>query len=189
MSSTNLIPDVDELLGLFYDDPTQAGTLEAIPPDEIPAPFRALLVHDEHMTVTVEAFHDSPVDVRVLEVKNKSPSYARKIVLTRQSDGQVVQFGIVRLDPRVLPDEVRTQIESQRIPLGRVLIDHQVLREVQLIGTFRVQAGPDMAHCMGLPLGTVLYGRTARILLDGHPAVELLEILGSRALGPIQFPR
>ena len=38
-----------------------------VQPEEIPYPADQLLVHHEHMTVTLEKFHGSPVDVRVIE--------------------------------------------------------------------------------------------------------------------------
>ncbi len=177
MSHAKSTPDVIDLLGLFYNEPTDAGTLEAIPADLVPPPFHGLLVHDEHMTVTVEAFHGGPVDVRVLEVKKNEHWYARKILLARKSDGRIVQFGIVRLDPLVLPVPVWERIESQQTPLGRVLIEHQVLREVQLVGTFKVQVGPDLAKLMDVPPQSALYGRTAMIFVHDRPAVELLEIV------------
>ena len=61
---------------------------------------------EEHMTVTVEEFHHSPVDV-VLAKKTVLPHYARKILLSRQTDGRVVQFGIVRLNFSYLAPEVQ----------------------------------------------------------------------------------
>ena len=47
------------------------------------------------MTVTVEAHHGSLVDVKVLERKRDGDSYARKILLAKQTDGRIVQFGLV----------------------------------------------------------------------------------------------
>src|SRR5215472_18038235 len=69
--------------------------------DEVPPPYHDLLVHEHHMTVTVEAHHGDLVDVRILERRHEGNSYARKILLTLQQSGKVVQFGIVRVDLRV----------------------------------------------------------------------------------------
>ncbi|MFO0926002.1 MAG: hypothetical protein U0736_03060 [Gemmataceae bacterium] len=68
---------------------------DVIPADTIPAPYRGLLVHEEHMTVTVEAYHGGPVDVRVMEALEDGDLYAREVLLVHQATGRVVQFGIV----------------------------------------------------------------------------------------------
>ena len=59
--------------------------------------------------------------------------YSRKILLTRQTDRKVVQFGIVRLNFAHLSEAVRQEIESQTAPVGRILIRHNVLRSVEIV--------------------------------------------------------
>jgi chorismate-pyruvate lyase len=129
------------------------------------------------MTVTVENFHGCPVDVRVLEVRRSGNHYARKILLARQRDNQVVQFGIMRLNFDYISKEIRRDIESQEVPLGRVLIDHDVLRVIHLDGLWRVSPGPDLCLLLDIAPTDVTYGRTAVIDCNGEPAVELLEIV------------
>jgi chorismate-pyruvate lyase len=89
----------------------------------------------------------------------------------------VVQFGIPRLNTAYLDEEVRREIESEQKPLGRVLIDHNVLREVQFDALWRVQPGPDLCQMFGLATPQTVYGRTALIYCNGEPAIELLEIV------------
>jgi hypothetical protein len=62
-------------------------------------------------------------------------------------------------------------------PLGRILIRADLLREVELLALWRIAAGPRLASELDLPPGTAVYGRSARILVEGRPAVELLEIV------------
>src|SRR5690606_38127883 len=108
------------------------GKFRRLESAEMPAVARKLLDHENHMTVTVEAFHRDSVNVQVLDKVVTDEHYARKILLTRQSDGGVVQYGIMRIKFGLLEDEVRAQIESEQVPLGRVLIQHNVLRKVEL---------------------------------------------------------
>ena len=136
-----------------------------------------LLAHDSHMTVTVERFHNGPVNVRVLETQLSGEHYAHKILLTRQSDGVVVQFGIMRLDFSTVSPAVRREVESQQTPLGRILIQHNVLREVHLTKLWRVTPGEDLCRLFNVSRDQVTYGRTAIIHCDGEPAIELLEIV------------
>lgn len=177
MTARRATPDLQTLVSLFYPAPDDLGTFEEVEAPTLPEPYRQLLAHDEHMTVTVESFHDSPVDVQVLETNVTDSHYSRKILLARKSDGQVVQFGIVRLNFDFLDDQVRREIEGQGTPLGRVLIRHNVLRQVQLSTLWKISAGEDLRKLFGLQKPTVTYGRTALIYCNGEPAVELLEVV------------
>lgn len=100
----------------------------------------------------------------------------RSILLRRSSDNGVVQFGIVRLDLSYLSDDVISEILSEKIPLGRVLIQHDVMREVQRSELWQCRCGPDLQDYLGGQWPTV-YGRTALIYCNGEPVVELLEIV------------
>ncbi|MCO6459173.1 MAG: hypothetical protein J5I93_28015 [Pirellulaceae bacterium] len=170
-------PDLQTLVSLFYDDPRRLASFDEVKADALPPAYQQLLDHHDHMTVTVEAFHSSAVDVEVLERRVAEGHYSRKIILRRQSDGRVVQFGIVRLNLEQLQPDVRREIESERTPLGRVLIEHDVMREVQLVALWRVGASRELARWLELPQPSVTYGRTALIYCHGEPAVELLEIV------------
>jgi chorismate-pyruvate lyase len=145
----------------------------------MPAVYRSLLAHEHHMTVTVEAHHGCPVDVRVLARHVTPTRYAREIVLTRQSDGRAVQYGIMRINLACLDAEVRDEIRSEKTPLGRILIQHDVLRRIRLFSLWKIKPAPQLRHALELdvePPGEV-YGRTALIDCNDEPAIELLEIV------------
>ena len=170
-------PVLDALVDLFYESAADLGEFEEIPRGEAPHPYNELLAHDQHMTVTVERFHDSSVDVKVINLHKSRSHYSRKILLTRQSDGKVVQFGLVRLCLDFLQPDVRQEIESEDTPLGRILIEHNVMRDVQLISLWKVTPGEELRKFFGLANSDLTYGRTALIYCNGVPAVELLEIV------------
>jgi chorismate-pyruvate lyase len=170
-------PDLETLARLFYDTLGSLGDFTEVSVEELPDAYRLLLAHDAHMTVTVEQFHNSPVRVRVLDKRVTQTHYARKILLERQSDGAVVQFGIMRVNFACLTAEVREEIASEAAPLGRILIQHDVLRKVQLFSLWRVTMGAELTRRFGLERPGVTYGRTALIELNGVPAVELIEII------------
>ena len=165
------------LVRLFFEDDSQLGTFREVSAGEVPAPFNDLLAHDHHMTVTVEKHHGGPVSVKVLETRTDDELYSRKILLNRQSDDGVVQYGIVRLNLDVLADDVRNEIVGEGTPLGRILINHNVLREVKLLNLYKIECGSELAKAFGFAVGQVCYGRTALIYCDGSPAIELLEIV------------
>ena len=169
--------DLEVLVRLFYADPRQLGQFEEVSADDLPAVYRTLLAHDGHMTVTVEGHHADRVDVEVLDRVVTATHYARKILLRRRRDGRAVQFGIMRVAFAQLAPEVRAEIESQRTPLGRVLIERNVLRSVQWAALWRVTPWTDLSRLLGIAPREVIYGRTAIIYCDEEPAVELLEIV------------
>jgi hypothetical protein len=171
------MPALDHLASLFYPDLAELGTFAEVLAEGLPQPYRRLLAHHEHMTVSVEKHHGCQVDVEVIAAKRSGDYYSRKIILRRQSDRRVVLFGIPRLNLRLVDDDVRREILSENKPLGRVLIDHNVLREVQLASLYQVTPGAGLCRLFELAAPAATYGRTAFIYCDGYPAVELLEIV------------
>lgn len=169
-------PDLRVLYGLLAP-PEPVPEHELLPADEMPEPYHRLLVHEHHMTVTVEDFHRDLVDVRVLASRHEGDSYARKIVLTTQHTGRVVLFGIVRIHLRYCSAEVRQEIIEAKTPLGRILIQHDVLRRIEPTAYLRLIADRTLMERFGLPLPRPLYGRLALIHCDDRPAIELLEVV------------
>src|SRR5205085_9934222 len=123
-------PDLNELVNLFPATDDLAGW-DIVPAERVPPPYRQLLVHDQHMTVTVEAHHGGLVDVEVLAEHREDGSYARNILLVAQKDRQVVQYGIMRINLTLCAAEVRAAILARKTPLGRILIEHNVLRRIE----------------------------------------------------------
>lgn len=165
----------EELLGLFPGD--APPSYEVIGADEVPEPYRGLLVHEEHMTVTVEAFHGGPVDVRVLAAREEGDLYARKSLLIHHDSGRVVQFGIVRMEMGEVSAEVRAAIVAQKTPLGRILIDHDILRRIEPTAYLRLQPSAEFRSWFAMTAPQPLYGRLALIHFHERPVVEVLEIV------------
>ncbi len=169
-------PDLQTLLDLF--PPTNyVRAWQSIDAGAVPEPYHTLLVHEHHMTVTVEAHHGSRVDVRILDRKHEGEVYARKILLALQSNGKIVQFGLMRVYLQYCSPQVRAEIIAGQTPLGRILINHNVLRRIEPTAYLRITPGPAMMQWFGLAEPTPTYGRLAIIHCDGQPAIELLEIV------------
>lgn len=168
--------DLRSLFALF----PAAGDLpeyDIVPAEEVPAPYHGLLVHEHHMTVTLEAHYGDLVDVRILARVEDADSYARKILLSLQRTGRVVQFGIVRVQLRYCSPAVVAEIRAGQTPLGRILIRHNVLRRIEPTAYLRIRPGPAVRSWFGPQEHRPAYGRLAYIHCDGQRAVELLEIV------------
>jgi hypothetical protein len=170
-------PNASRLATLFYNELDQLGRLEPISVEDMPSDARLLLAHTEHMTVSLESFHGSLVSVNALDEWRDEASYARASLLSRQSDGAIVQFGIMRIWLADLPQVAQEEIANRKEPLGRVLIRHGILREVEVLTLWRIEPGPVLRKNLQLDGRGPVYGRSAQILVDERPTVQLLEIV------------
>jgi hypothetical protein len=165
----------------FFPSLAMLGEFEEILPADMPPPQQTLLAHNEHMTVAVEAFHGASVNVQVLDSTRDGDFYTRTSLLIRQSDDTPVQLGIMRIDMTRLSPQVRAEIESRATPLGRILIRHNVLRQVELERLWRIRPSAMLRNRLRLDGDAsdaceFIFGRSASIALEGRRAVELLEI-------------
>jgi hypothetical protein len=169
-------PDFLELFRLF-DDAFEIPKFEIVNDQVIPEPYQGLLVHPHHMTVTVENFYHGPVHVQVLDRRRDGDIYSRKILLVLALSGRVVQFGIVRIQLQHCSEKVREAILSESAPLGRILIENDVLRCIKPTAYLRITTNTQLSNYFGLAAPTDVWGRLALIHCDGRPAIELLEVL------------
>lgn len=169
-----------DLVTLFCP-PAEFGDIAAA--RDVPQPYRRLLDHRQHMTATMEDYYGGAVQLEVVASRTVDDAataaggwYAREILLRRPATPGgtiVVQYGIVKIDLASVDEATAAAIRAERIPLGRILIDSGVMREVQHVALVEIMPGPRLSRHLG-PGRT--FGRVAHILLNGRAAVELLEI-------------
>jgi hypothetical protein len=177
----NPLAELDKLLRMFDGGQSLLADVRHVPAALLPEPYRRLLAHDQHMTVTMEAYHGSPVRVEVLNRSQRGLLYCREILLRLAEDGRlpkgtVVQYGLVRFDLQYVTEMVRKDLLEERIPLGRVLISHNVLRHIDPGALLEVRCGAPLAAHFGVEPGALTHGRMATIFCNREPAVDLLEI-------------
>ena len=134
-----IVPNLEELVLLFHASVSALGQFREVAAADLDRPYRQLLAHEHHMTVAMEEFHGALVELEVLQERRNEATYAREILLRRTTDGRPVQYGIVRLHWQYLPAAARDSIERHAAPLGRILIEQQVLREVRLAHLWSVK--------------------------------------------------
>ncbi len=172
----NPLEELNTLTRSFPDEEQLFESVEHVPAALLPDAYQKMLAHDHHMTVTMESYYDSPVDVRVVKEHLDGDLYSRKILLLKTGTDQVVQFGIVRFDFQYVTQQVREEILKGDIPMGRVLINHNVLRHIDLGALLQFRAGKALADYLQMQPGEETYGRLATIFCNRRPAVDLLEI-------------
>lgn len=171
-------PWLENVLGQFPDDRIEPGKVEVLSGEELDGAYGELLVHTHHMTVTLEERYGTPVHLEVLNVRHAGSSYARKLILRAGEDGPVVLAGIMRFRLECVGSKIRDEIVAAETPLGRILIENQVLRKIETIAFLRFPLGNSFGELLDTDGDEPFtYGRLAIIFCDGAPAVELLELI------------
>ena len=178
------------------------GSVSVVPQGRVIEPFRSLLAHHSHMTVAMEKFHGHAVSLDVVKARadkvDGEAFYTREILLTSpqfqsskfgsslclrallKGHEHVVQYGIVRITKDRLPKDVVTRIQAGGTPLGRILIEADLHRDVRCVALFEVVPGPHFQKlCPGLKPGvtSLTYGRFATISVSSEPVIELFEVV------------
>lgn len=172
----NPLDELHSLTRQFSETQPLIHKAEHIPSAVTPEPYKTMLAHNHHMTVEMEKFHRCTVDVKVLDSQLNGDEYRRKILLLKQGTDNVVQFGIVRFRLEYVTPAVRQEIIAGKTPLGRILINHNILRHIDLGAILEITAGPGLAGYLKMPPEAITYGRLATIFCNRQPAVDLLEI-------------
>ncbi len=165
-------------LGLAYQ---QAGLpppkAVAIAAADIPLPYRALLVHERDMTVTLEEHWGGRVVLRVLSVFTNRSWYVRRVLLSHEYSGRPVEMGAIRIDLDAFAPRIRAHILRNDVPLGRLLRDGGVnyLSRPKLF--LSVTPNSEMMGVFWMREPRALYGRRTEVLVSDRKVGDIVEIL------------
>jgi chorismate-pyruvate lyase len=152
--------------------------VEVIPGENVPEPYKSLLVHSNDMTPTLETFHKSDIHLEILSRERRGDFYFREVVLRLKSDERAVEFGANKVYIARFPEEAQDLILQDEVPLGRILKECDVRHRTEAKAFLRVQSDALINRVFDLDKPTELYGRKAVISdLQGRPLSEIVEIL------------
>lgn len=151
-----------------------------VQPEEMPEPYRTLLVHERDMTRTLEQFHRGRIHLRVLGSRREGNRYWRESALELDGSGKVVELGAIQIFLDRFPEPWCSQILGEHLPLGRILNESGIPYTSRPSGYFRCE--PDAFIRMALrveeSVGVFLYGRENTLMGgEGRPLAEIVEIL------------
>ncbi len=175
--SDNAMSALSLLAQPFFDLPLCLDGMESIEDTALPSVERGLLVHENHMTSTLQTYHKEPVALCVLRHHQCDHYYFREIVLTLPSTNTIVEYGIVRINLEVLSKSVRDEILAKHRPLGDILRKHDVLRRVEPRWFLRFAPRAVIWKNMEPPVTQETFGRIGMIYCHHQPAIELLEVV------------
>lgn len=148
-----------------------------IEPTTMPTLARQLLDHDQHMTEVMSRRYGGQVVVDVQRRQRHSDDYWRQIVLRIAGSPAVIQGGLVRVHLHGLSPAVVTALLEERVALGYLLKDHQVLRRIELRHLVQFAPSAKLQAWLGGCAEAPAFGRLATLFCDGQPVIELAEIL------------
>lgn len=172
------------LLHQFYAKLKLPGpTLHQIPGEEMPQPYKQLLVHSSDMTPTLEAFYRQPMRLVVLSRELQTGAYLREVVLSTAEDLRPVEYGVIRIMLDRLPAPARGRVLQEERPLGNILQTEAVAHLSWPQAFFHTSSDAHTATVLDLNAPCTLYGRR-NVLLDAsrHLLAEVIEILGPASL-------
>jgi chorismate-pyruvate lyase len=152
--------------------------LKQIDSEELPEPYKTLLVHNNDMTSTLETFHQGAVHLRVLGRERRHDEYYREVVLHLEGSEKPVEFGAIRIHLDRFSSDARRRILEERWPLGHILKDCATIYSSQPKAFLQIASDRLINGVLNLSGVQLLYGRrnTLRDAAD-RPLAEIVEIL------------
>lgn len=167
------------LLALVY---SRAGlalpALKKVTDEEIPQPYRGLLVHSQDLTPTLEAFYRETLGLTVLSRWREGGRYVREVVLKLSGRGKRVGYGVIRVELGHLPLPSAGRVLEEQMPFGSILQADAIPHLSWPQAFFRAEPDAHMVRVLGTSAGRPLYGRR-NVLLDGGRRLlaEVIEVL------------
>jgi chorismate-pyruvate lyase len=152
--------------------------------DQVPLPYKALLVHSLDMTPTLEGFYRQPVGLTVLSREVRDEAYLREVVLTLEAGAHPVLFGVIRICLGRFSAETRARVLAEQQPLGSLLRSEGIPHISWPQAFFRAEPDAHISAALRLRRHPELFGRR-NVLLDGARRLlaEVIEVLA-----PVEGP-
>ena len=148
-----------------------------IAPEDIPLPYRSLLVHDSDMTLTLERHFGDRVVLRPLSTFSIRGSYYRRVLLVQAYSGRPVEMGAIRMKLDAFNQRLRAQILKNETPLGRILRDGRFRYSSRVKAFLAITPNPEMMGVFWMRECRVLYGRRTELIRHGVKIGDIVEVL------------
>jgi chorismate-pyruvate lyase len=179
MMSTVAAPDLLQPLAYFRHNGGRAlPSFETVPGENVPQPYRDLLVHHGDMTSRLEAFHGGPIELDVLHSGHSDDVYRREVLLRVAPRGVAVEYGAIEIFLDAFEEPLRAKILEAHIPLGGLLNAFKVSYRSEPRAFIKLAPDPQMDALFGLEGAHPLYGRVNLLLTRGaRELARIVEVL------------
>lgn len=166
---------LDEFYALAH---RELPTLERIEGDDMPEPYRRLLVHNEDMTPTLERFYEERIYLNVISRRIREDFYFREVILLTQRTRTPVEFGAIKINLGLIQPQARRLILEEQEPLGTILTEHKITHLSRPKAFLRILADSFIKGALQLSGDQILYGRRNTLFDPQQRALaEIVEIL------------
>ncbi len=178
-SAVGILPSVsDPLEAVYLRSGQPLPQMRTIGCLKVPPPFRDLLVHENDMTPTLEAFHGRRLSLDVLARHQRENRLLRQVVLRLEGDGTPVEFGAIRIDLTLFKSQAQQHILEGKVPLGTILREQNILHTSGHKEFFWIFSDAVVNRALELTGAHQLFGRR-NVIRDsqGRTLAEMTEIL------------
>ncbi len=151
--------------------------VQIVEPDEIPLPYRSLLVHEDDMTLTLERHFGDRIVLRPLSTFARGRAYFRRVLLVQEYSGHPVEMGAIRMRLDAFGQRLRTRILKNQIPLGRILRDGRFTYINRVRAFLAITPSPEMMGLFWMREPKILYGRRTEIRRRNVKIADIVEVL------------
>lgn len=152
--------------------------LEFVDAEDLPAPCKQLLVHQNDMTSTLEHFHEARIHIRPLNRHQTEHTYSREVVLELDGTNTPVEFGAIKIYLPAFPSQARERIVEAQAPLGRILKEFDIAYVSRPKAFLRIASDRLISGALRINGTHRLYGRCNRLSdPKGNPLADIVEIL------------
>src|SRR5687767_9507681 len=163
----------------FYErSGLELPAIKRVSAEQMPEPYRSLLVHQSDMTSTLENFHRDRIHLQVVSHERRNGHYYREVVLQTDADNKPVEFGAIKINLDLFPQSAQERVLAERHPLGRILKECGMKFSSRPQGFLRIASDSLMHKLLKLAESQLLYGRRNTLFdRDRRPLAEIVEIL------------
>lgn len=174
-----LAQDLPETLQRFMRDCRLPPSIfQPVAAEHVPQPEQRLLVHKNDMTSTLAAFHESPLQVEILQRQQIEDLYVREVFLRTTASGAVVEYGVIAIALEQYTQAQREAILGGHAPLGALLHRFQIPFVSAPIGFFAVSGAALADTPFSVAPDVTCHGRFNRLSKpSGETLAWILEIL------------
>ena len=178
LPAATALPFVHPLDDFYARAGMRLPRIERLAGDDIPEPYRALLVHENDMTPTLEKYYSAEIHLRLLGHDQREDFYFREVVLQLNGSDKPVEFGAIKINLALFSSRERQMILAERLPLGTILRTCETVHSTLAKAFFRIETDDFICGVLNLAKPDVLFGRRANILdPQKRPLSEIVEIL------------
>jgi len=146
--------------------------------DEVPEPYKQLLVHRRDMTPTLKAYYKDAIEIEVLRRDQRGDFYFREVLLVLRGSRQVVEFGAIKINLAILAPSARREILEEHTPLGDILEKNQIEHSSRPKAFLKLKSDDFIGAVFKLAEPQLLYGRRNTLSDSSDRSIaEIVEIL------------